>query len=136
MARVDVELDRALVALFIGAMISNGHMSPHEAARAQHLIWSTKRFRRRSGESVGRLIERVRSDFETREPAVIVAEATTRIPARLRPAAFAVVTDLVLDDGRIDPSERRFLQRLGADLRLKPEVVREVMAVMQVKNGL
>lgn len=134
--RRDTELDRALVALFIGAMNANGNVSPHEAARAHHLIWSTRRFRRRSGESVGRLIDRVRTEFDRRDHAEVVAAATARIPAKLRTSAFAVVADLLLDDGRIDPKEQRFLRRLGSDLRLQPETVRQVVSVMLLKNGL
>jgi tellurite resistance protein len=132
----DADTDRALIALFIGAMDANGHVSPHQASRAHHLIWSTRRFRRRSGDAMGRLIESVRAEFSRRDHAEVVAAATTRIPARLRRPAFAVVADLLLNDGRIDPQERRFLQRLGADLRLTPEVVRQVLAVMLLKNSL
>jgi hypothetical protein len=51
-----LELDEALIALFIGAMNANDHVAREELARAHHLIWSTKRFRRKSGETVGRLI--------------------------------------------------------------------------------
>ncbi len=129
-------VDRALVALFIGAMYANGHVTPHEAARAHHLIWSTRRFRRRSGEAVGRVIQQVRAEFERDEPAAVVAAAAARVPAALRPAAFAVVVDLLLDNGRIDPSERRFLRRLGSHLRLKTGVARRVVEVMLLKNGL
>ena len=41
-----LELDEALIALFIGAMNANDHVAREELARAHHLIWSTKRFRR------------------------------------------------------------------------------------------
>ena len=132
----DTQIDEALVALFIGAMNANGHVSAHEAWRAHHLIWSTRRFRRRSGESIGRLIQRVRAGFERGGSTEFVAAATARIPPKLRQSAFAVIVDLLLDDGRIDPQERRFLRRLGSDLRLKPEVVRQVISVMLLKNGL
>jgi len=50
-----LDLDEALIALFIGAMNANDHVAREELARAHHLIWSTKRFRRKSGETVGRL---------------------------------------------------------------------------------
>jgi hypothetical protein len=43
------------LALFIGAMDANRHVAREELARAHHLIWSTNRFRRKSGETVGRL---------------------------------------------------------------------------------
>ena len=132
----EAQLDRALITLFIGAVDANGHVSAHEAARAHHLIWSTRRFRRRSGEVVGRLIQQVRAEFDRRTHAEVVAAATARIPAALRKPAFAIVADLVLDDGRINPQESRFLQRLATELRLKPAVTRQVIAVMLLKNRL
>jgi hypothetical protein len=49
-----LDLDEALIALFIGAMDANRHVARDELARAHHLIWSTRRFRRKSGETVGR----------------------------------------------------------------------------------
>jgi tellurite resistance protein len=136
MNKREAALDRALVALFIGAMIANGQVSPHEASRAHHLIWSMRRFRRRSGESVGRLIQQVREEFERDDETEVVAAATSAIPARFRKPAFAVVADLLLDDGRIDSKERRFLRRLASDLRLQPGAARQVIATMLLKNGL
>jgi tellurite resistance protein len=128
--------DEALIALFIGAMSANDHVSPQEGARAHHLIWSTRRFRRKSGETVGKLIDRMRTLLEAHEATTVMQVAANAIPARQRPSAFAVVADLLLADGRIDPRERRFLQRLGSDLRIAPDTVNRIVEVMLVKNHL
>lgn len=53
-------VDEAFIGLFIVAMHASGHMSAAEGARAHHVIWSMKRFRRQSGEDVGRTIEHMR----------------------------------------------------------------------------
>ena len=76
-------LDEALIALFIGAMNANDHVAADEASRAHHLIWSTRRFRRKSGETVGRLIEQMREFVATSHARVVVQRATKAIPARL-----------------------------------------------------
>ena len=109
-------LDEALIALFIGAMNANGHVAPGEAARAHHLIWSARRFRRKSGDTVGKLIEDMRSLVEESDASVVVGRAAKAIPARLRAPAFAVVADLLLADGRMEGRERRFLHGLGSAL--------------------
>jgi tellurite resistance protein len=114
-----LELDEALIALFIGAMDANHHVAREELARAHHLIWSTKRFRRKSGETVGRLIDRMKSLLEEQEPSAVIAAAARAIPAKLRPSAFALVADLLLADGKIDARERKFLQRLAADFNIR-----------------
>ena len=128
--------DEALIALFIGAMNANGHVAREELARAHHLIWSTRRFRRKSGETVNRLIERMKRLLEEQEPAAVMEAAARGIPAKLRPSAFAVVADLVLADGRIDARERKFLRRLAVVFTIPAPVASRVIEAMLVKNHL
>jgi tellurite resistance protein len=130
------DLDRALIVLFIGAMDANRHVAPGEAARAQHLIWSSRRFRRKSGETVGKLIQDMRAQYEQGDADAVMDAAVTAIPARLRPPTFAVVADLLLADGKMEPRERRFLDRLGSKLEIEPETVRQVVEVILIKNQL
>ena len=131
-----LELDEALIALFIGAMNANDHVAREELARAHHLIWSTKRFRRKSGETVGRLIDRMKRLLEEQEPAAVMEAGARGIPAKLRPSAFAIVADLLLADGKIDARERRFLHRLAVDLNIRSRVARQLIDAMLVKNHL
>lgn len=131
-----LELDEALIALFIGAMNANDHVAREELARAHHLIWSTRRFRRKSGETVGRLIDRMKRLLEEQEPATVMAIAAKTIPARLRPSALAIVADLLLADGKIDARERKFLRRLAANFSIEARMATEVIEVMLVKNHL
>lgn len=129
-------LDEALIALFIGAMDANGHVAREELARAHHLIWSTKQFRRRSGESVGRLIDRMKRLLEEQDAPAVLDAAARAIPAKLRPSAFAVVADLLLADGKIDARERRFLRRLAVNFNIRARVASQVIEAMLVKNRL
>lgn len=135
-ARVSLDLDEALIALFIGAMNANGHFAPEEAARAHHLIWSTRRFRRKSGETVGKLIEDMRTLLEERKVDDVIDSAAAAIPSPLRPAAFAVLADLLLADGKMDAKERQFLRRTGSTLAIAPETMRQIVDVMLLKNQL
>ena len=131
-----LDLDEALIVLFIGAMNANDHVAREELARAHHLIWSTRRFRRKSGESVGRLIDRMKRLLEQQEAAAVMDDAARTIPARLRPSAFAIVADLLLADGKIDARERKFLQRLAANFNIGTRVANQVIEAMLVKNRL
>lgn len=135
-AGVTLELDAAFIALFIGAMNANDHVAADEAARTHHLIWSTRRFRRKSGETVGKLIEDVRVLFEQRDADAVMDGAARAIPARLRPPAFAVVADILLADGKMDARERRFLRSVGSKLEIDPETARQVVEVVLLKNQL
>ena len=128
--------DEALVALVIAAMDANDHVSASEGARAHNLILSTRRFRRRDGDRLGRLIDRMRTVVEEQDAEVVIGKSARAISARLRPAAFALVTDLLLVDGTMDRKERRFLERLGQDLRLDAGRVERIIDVIRLKNRL
>lgn len=129
-------LDEALIALFIGAMNANDHVAPDEAARAHHLIWSARRFRRKSGDTVGKLIQDMRSLVEESDARAVVGRVAKAIPARLRAPAFAVVADLLLADGKLEGRERRFLHGLGSELKLGQDIARQIVDVVVLKNQL
>ena len=131
-----LEVDEALIALFISAMNANDHVAREELARAHHLIWSTRRFRRKSGETVGRLIGRVKRLLEEQDSAAVMETAARTVPARLRPSAFALVADILLADGKIDARERRFLRRLASDLGMSVRMATNVVDALLVKNDL
>jgi len=128
-------VDEAFIALLIGAMDANRHVSREELARAHHIIWSMKRYRRKSGEHVNRLIDAMRTLIDERGALPIIDAATRVIPARLRPAAYALAADLVLADGKMEPAERRFLDRLGTDLVLPRPATAGILDAMLVKNS-
>ena len=66
--------DEAILACLIAAMDANDHVSREELTRAHHLISSMRKFRRRSGETVARDIERTRNHVERRGPGHVIAE--------------------------------------------------------------
>lgn len=132
----ELTLDEALIALFIGAMNANEHVAADEAARAHHLIWSTRRFRRKSGDAVGKLIGDMRGLLNESGARALIARATQAIPARICPSAFAVVADLLLADGKLEGVERRFLRELGSELKIDQDTVRQITDVMVLKNQL
>jgi len=127
--------DDAFIALLIAAMDASGHVSAEEAARAHNIIWSMRRFRHRSGETVGRTIERMRTLVEKHGTVSVIHAAARQIPSRLRPAAFAVATDLVLVDGRMERLEGRFLRQLAVDLGLDRQATKNILDVIRLKNG-
>lgn len=59
------------------------------------------RFRRKSGETVGRGIEAMRTLVEQHGAFAVLEAGARTIPRHVRPAAFALAADLVLADGKI-----------------------------------
>lgn len=128
-------LDQAMIAVLIAAMDANQHVSPEEAARAHHIIWSMRRFRWRSGETVDRLIETVRDRIEEEGLSAVLQQTARTIRARLRPTVFAVAVDLMLADTKLERAERQFVRRLATDLKIRAPLADDILRVMLIKNG-
>ena len=135
-APATLALDEALLALFIHAMDANGHVSPRELERAHHLIWFTRRFRRKSGDTVARMIDAVRTMIDEHGPPAVMKAAIAAIPARLAAPAFAVLADLLLADGHLDALDWQFLRSTGTSLKLDQPAQRRILDVTLVKNQL
>lgn len=126
--------DEAFIALIIGAMEANNHTAPDEAARAQHIVWSMARFRNRNGATIGRLIASMRQMAHDYAPEAVIGVACRAIPERLRGAAFAIVADVILVDGRVQRGERRFLLAVAEQLGQPPAQAKAILDVIRLKN--
>jgi uncharacterized tellurite resistance protein B-like protein len=129
-------LDHAIIAVLLAAMDANRHVSAEEAARAHHIIWSTRRFRRRSGESVDRLVGIVRDRFGRDGTEVVLAHVARVVPARLRAPLFALAVDVMLADTRLERAERAFIRRLADVLRVRPPQAAAIVKVILTKNSV
>ena len=129
-----VSLDQAIIAVLIAAMDANEHVSREEAWRAHHIIWSMRRFRNRPGEKVDRLIDTVRTRMMERGKDIVLREAVRALPARIRPAAFAVAVDLMLADAKLEPAEKRFVKGLAVELKIQPGLADDLIRAMVIKN--
>ena len=133
--RSGLTVDQSVIAVIIAAMDANQHVSPEEAARADHILWFMRRFRRKSGETVSRLIETVRDRIEADGMSKVLQQAVRAIPARLRPSTFAVAVDLMLADTKLEREEQQFVTRLATDLKIRATLADDILRVMLIKNG-
>jgi tellurite resistance protein len=131
-----LSVDQAIIAVLVESMLANGHASAEEHERAHHAIWSMRRFERRSGETVGRLVEGVRERITLDGGAVVVQQASTIIPPSLRPSVLAVAADLVLVDGTLQRQERQFLGELARQLKIAPALALQILKVVAIKNAV
>jgi len=126
--------DEAFVALIIAAMEANDHSAPEEAQRAQHIVHSMSRFRKR-GDAVGRLIFDMKQMRREHAPDAIIAAACRAIPPRLRKSAFAIVADIILADRRLQGIERRFLSSVAKQLEQTPADTNAILDAIRIRRG-
>jgi hypothetical protein len=122
--------------VLIGSMMANDHVAPDESERAHNITWSMRRFKRRSGDTVGRLIESVRERIVVEGPAAVVQQASKVIPASMRPSVLAVAADLVLVDGTLQRQERQFLGELSRQLKIAPTLSLQILKAIAIKNAI
>jgi tellurite resistance protein len=130
-----VDGDDAFVSVLIAAMEASGHVSASEAERAHQIIWSTRRFRNRSGDAVGRRIERMRELVRDQGIDALVELAARQLPKRERLPAYAIAADIALVDGRMERAEAKFLHDLAARFEIDPDVSGIVLDVIRLKNS-
>lgn len=126
--------DEAFIALIIAAMEANNHTAPEEAARAQHIVSSMSRFHRKNAATVGRLIAAMKQMAHDYDPLEVVTVACRAIPSRLRGAAFAVVADVILVDGRVQSEERQFLRSVASQLGQSAAQTKAILSAIRLKN--
>jgi hypothetical protein len=64
----------------------------------------------------------------------LMEKSAKALPEDLRQTAFAVTTDLLLADGVMANSEKKFLEQLQKNLQLTDEVALKIAEVISIKN--
>jgi hypothetical protein len=64
----------------------------------------------------------------------LMEKSAKALPQDLRQTAFAVTTDLLLADGIMADSEKKFLERLQKSLELTDEIALKIAEVISIKN--
>ena len=64
----------------------------------------------------------------------LMEKSAQALPEDLRQTAFAVTTDLLLADGIMADSEKKFLERLQKSLQLTDETALKIAEVISIKN--
>lgn len=130
------DTDSAILAVLIASMASSGRVESEEGARANNIVGSMRRFRNKSKVTIRRKIGRVSEILEERGVSPVIDAAAAAVPARLRPAVFAVASDVLLVDGRFERSEQRFLGHLATSLGLDVDEAGDIIEVIRVKNSV
>jgi uncharacterized tellurite resistance protein B-like protein len=124
----------AIAAILVAAAAADGRLNEEEAVRMSGILSTTRVLRQAGNGSMQGLAERaiaLLTDYGL--PAELTACAKA-IPADLRPTTFALATDLVLADGRIDDREKTFIDELQAVLDVDDATALKIVDVLLIKN--
>ncbi|HEX4914914.1 MAG TPA: hypothetical protein VFV51_13195 [Vicinamibacterales bacterium] len=112
--------DEALIALLVGAIETNQHASPEEAARAERVVHEVPRLRRLPRIRRGEIIERMKLAVGRHGAAAVMAAASHQVPPALRPVAVSAIAEVMLAHG-LDRFESAALLDVAARFGFTPE---------------
>ncbi|MBM3941166.1 MAG: Tellurite resistance protein TerB [SAR202 cluster bacterium] len=125
---------QAFAAMAILAVASDAHIADHEVTHIVGNLARKRLFRGDDVNEIGRLLNGV-SRLVHRHGATAAVEAARRALAPdLREAAYAVAADLLLANGTLQDTERRFLGDLRHALGVSAELAGKIAEVLTIKN--
>jgi len=123
----------ALAAILGAAARVDGSVLPCESERLEHTLSALPMFRGQSEQARHAMIERALSE-PAGDDESLMHDATAALPSELRGTAFAIGIDVLLADGRLHASERRFVEQMRRLLHVRRSFARQVLGVLGTKN--
>ena len=126
-------VEEALIALLVGAIETNQHASPEEAARAERVLHEVPRLQRLPRIRRGEIIERMKTAVADHGAAAVMTAASHQMPPALRPSALTAIAEVMLAHG-LDRFESAALLDVAARFGFTPEDTEAAIAAARRRS--
>jgi tellurite resistance protein len=133
-SNVTLNKAEAFAALGVAAVASDGEISPEEVHRIVLDMVTLRAFRGFDLRDLGNTLNKVAGLIKRRGTAPIIQAAKTTLNKDELLAAFFIAVDLVLADGVVEDSEKKFLEDLQATLQIDDATALKITEVVVIKN--
>ncbi len=133
-SNVTLNKAEAFAALGVAAVASDGEISPEEVHRIVLDMVTLRAFRGFDLRDLGNTLNKVAGLIKRRGVAPIIQAAKTTLNKDELLAAFFIAVDLVLADGVVENSEKKFLEELQATLQIDDATALKITEVVVIKN--
>ncbi|MBD2213582.1 tellurite resistance TerB family protein [Calothrix sp. FACHB-156] len=125
----------AFAAITLAATAIDGNLSEDEALSIASVLSRSKLFRNYTDEMMNKLFDKILGILRRRDGInLLFNSAKQTLTQELREAAFAVATDLVLNDGILMEEETNFLNDLYLSLGISSDLALQIVQVVLIKN--
>jgi hypothetical protein len=131
---IPLSLQEAYAAVLVAAISADGRFGVEEANRLNNVLSTSRLFEDSARVGDVTVVERALNLLSDQGLAPVLAACGARIPPPLRKTVFAVATDLVLADGRIEEREKAFVDQLQAALQVDDATALKIVEVLLIKN--
>jgi hypothetical protein len=131
---ITLSLPEAAAAVLVAAISADGTFGVDEANRLNSVLSTSRLFDQAVRAGDVDVVERAVNLLSERGVAPMLAACAAAIPRELRATVFAVATDLVLSDGRLEGHEKVFVDQLQSALQVDDGTALKIVEVLLIKN--
>ena len=124
----------AFVGVIMSAVAADGVITQEEALSVITVLNRMKLYQGMDQKQLKGMLDRTVSTLQKQGPSPLIAAAKETLPPELRDTAFAASADLVLADGVVEETEKKFLEDLQKALGVPDDVALKITEVMVIKN--
>ena len=124
----------AYAAVAVAAVASDGEISQEEVDRAALDLFSLRPFKNSDIKDLANTLNKVAGHIKRRGMAAVLQAAKAGLSKEQMETAFFVAVDLVLADGIVEETEKKFLEDLQRTIELDDETATKIVDVVAIKN--
>lgn len=124
----------AFVGVIMSAVAADGTISQEEALSVMTVLSRMKLYQGTNQNQMKSMLDRTVNTLKSQGPAPLIAAAKETLPADMRDTAFAVAADLVLADGVVADTEKKFLEDMQKAMGVADDVALKITEVLVIKN--
>lgn len=128
----DWSIPEAFMGLILSAAFADHELAEEERQEIAALVKRSRTMKRLSDAELAAVNQTVNKRLQERENGI--EEACQALPNDMRLSVFAHCVDIVLADGKLLPSEAKFLNEITHMMALDPDRAKDVMSVIMYKN--
>ena len=132
----EIKLDKkeSFGAIAVAAVASDGDISPEEVQRIAIDLMTLKAFRKADLRDLAGILDKVAGLVKKRGAGPVLQAAKNGLGPDELAAAFFVAVDLVLADGTVEETEKKFLEELQRTIGMDEATATKIAEVVLIKN--
>jgi len=132
--RGELTKQEAFAGILMGAIASDGHISPEEAQGLCTILSRMKLYDNWTEEKFNNMLNRLLGMIKRQGVESVLQVCAQALPEKLHLTAFANACDLILADGVVEEEEKEYLNQLQQILGISGDQAITIVEVMVIKN--
>jgi tellurite resistance protein len=124
----------SFIGVALTAVAADGVITPEEAQGIFTALYRMKMFKGTNDSQMKTMFDRVLNVLKKQGAGSLIESAKETLTPEMKETAFAVAADLILADGVVEDTEKKFLDDLQKALEIKDDLALKIAEVLVIKN--